>query len=65
MISNDQILKLLQSHIDTEIKTVAVQGMDKLDFREVFIGSLVTLVKKAYKAGLERNKRIEGPSETP
>ena len=52
MISNEQILKLLQAHIDTEIKTVAVQGMDKLDFREVFIGSLVTLVKKAYQAGV-------------
>ena len=51
MISNEQILKLLQAHIDTEIKTVAVQGIDKLDFREVFIGSLVTLVKKAYQAG--------------
>jgi hypothetical protein len=52
MISNEQILKLLQAHIDTEIKTVAVQGIDKLDFREVFIGSLVTLVKKSYQAGL-------------
>ena len=52
MISNEQILKLLQAHIDTEIKTVAVQGMDKLDFRKVFIGSLVSLVKKAYQAGL-------------
>jgi hypothetical protein len=37
MISNEQILKLLQAHIDTEIKTVAVQGIDKLDFREVSI----------------------------
>jgi hypothetical protein len=51
MIKNDEILKLLQKHIDTRIETVAVQGMDSLDFRDVFIGSLVTLVKKAYEAG--------------
>ena len=51
MIKNDQILRLLQAHIDTEIKTVASQGLDSLDFRDVHIGSLVTLVKKAYAAG--------------
>ncbi len=51
MIKNDAILSLLQKHIDTRIETVAVQGMDSLDFRDVFIGSLVTLVKKAYEAG--------------
>ena len=51
MIKNEEILKLLQKHIDTRIETVAVQGMDSLDFRDVFIGSLVTLVKKAYAAG--------------
>lgn len=51
MIKNDQILRLLQAHIDTEIETVAVRGMDSLDFRDVHIGSLVTLVKRAYAAG--------------
>jgi len=51
MIKNDAILSLLQKHIDTEIETVAVRGMDSLDFRDVFIGSLVTQVKKAYEAG--------------
>lgn len=51
MIKNDQILSLLQKHIDTEIETIAVRNMDSLDFRDVFIGSLVTLVKKAYEAG--------------
>ena len=51
MIKNDQILRLLQQYIDTEIETVASQGRDHLDFRDVHIGSLVTLVKKAYLAG--------------
>jgi hypothetical protein len=51
MIKNDAILKLLQKHIDTRIETVAVQGSDSLDFHDVYIGSLVTLVKKAYEAG--------------
>lgn len=51
MIENDQILRLLQAHIDTEIETVASQGRNSLDFRDVHIGSLVTLVKKAYEAG--------------
>ena len=54
MIKNDAILKLLQKHIDTEIETVAVRGSDSLDFRDVYIGSLVTLVKKAYEAGLDK-----------
>lgn len=53
MIKNEEILKLLQKHIDTRIETVAVQGSDSLDFRDVYIGSLVTLVKKAYAAGHE------------
>ena len=51
MIKNDEILRLLQKHIDTEIETIAVRNMDSLDFRDVYIGSLVTLVKKAYEAG--------------
>jgi len=51
MIKNDEILALLKKHIDTRIETIATQGMDSLDFREVYIGSLVTLVKKAYEAG--------------
>jgi hypothetical protein len=51
MIKNDQILRLLQAHIDTEIETVAAQGRDHLDFRDVHIGSLVTLVKRAYMVG--------------
>jgi len=51
MIKNDEILRLIQNHINTEIETVAVRGMDSLDFREVYIGSLVTLVKKAYGVG--------------
>lgn len=54
MIKNDEILSLLQKHIDTEIETIAVRGMDSLDFRDVYIGSLVTLVKKAYQAGLDK-----------
>ena len=54
MIKNDQILSLLQKHIDTEIETIAVRGMDGLDFRDVYIGSLVTLVKKAYEAGYDK-----------
>lgn len=45
MIKNDQILKLLQQYVDTEIKDYT------LEFRNVYIGSLVTLVKKAYEAG--------------
>jgi hypothetical protein len=53
MIKNDQILSLLQKHIDTEIETIAARGLDSLDFRGVHIGSLVTLVKKAYAAGYE------------
>ena len=51
MIKNDQILSLLQKHIDTEIETIAARGLDGLDFRDVHIGSLVTLVKKAYAVG--------------
>jgi hypothetical protein len=51
MIKNEEILALLKKHIDTEIDTVAVRGMDSLDFRDVYIGSLVTLVKKAFEAG--------------
>jgi hypothetical protein len=51
MIKNEQILRLLQQYVDTRIETVASQGMDSLDFRDVHIGSLVTLVKKAYLAG--------------
>ena len=38
-------------YIDTRIETVASQGLDSLDFRDVHIGSLVMLVKKAYAAG--------------
>jgi hypothetical protein len=53
MIKNDLILSLLQKHIDTRIETIASRGMDSLDFRDVYIGSLVTLVKKAYEAGHE------------
>jgi hypothetical protein len=53
MIKNDEILRLLQKHIDTEIETIAVRNMDSLDFRDVYIDSLVTLVKKAYEAGIE------------
>lgn len=52
-MKNEQILRLLQTYIDTRIETVAVQGRDHLDFRDVYIGSLVTLVKKAYAAGHE------------
>lgn len=51
MIKNDQILRLLQQFINTEIETVASRGLDSLDFHDVHIGSLVTLVKKAYAAG--------------
>lgn len=51
MIKNDQILSLLKKHIDINIDTVAVQDTDLLDKREVHIGSLVTLVKKAFEAG--------------
>jgi hypothetical protein len=50
-MKNEDILRLLQKHIDTQIETVAVQGISSLDFRNVFIGSLVTLVKKTYEAG--------------
>lgn len=46
MIKNDQILRLLQAHIDTEIDYT-------LEFRKVYIGSLVTLVKTAYAVGHE------------
>jgi hypothetical protein len=51
MIKNKQILQLLQAHIDTRIETIAAQGIDRIDFIESHIGSLVTLVKKAYAAG--------------
>ena len=44
MIKNDEILALLKAHIDTEIEY-------SLEFRKVYTGSLVTLVKKAYEAG--------------
>jgi len=53
MIKNDQILRLLQQVIDPEIETVASRGLDSLNFHDVYIGSLVTLVKKAYAAGHE------------
>lgn len=46
MIKHDQILRLLQAHVDTEIGYT-------LEFRKVYIGSLVTLVKRAYAAGHE------------
>ena len=46
MIKNDQILKLLQQYIDTEMDY-------SLEFRKVYTGSLVTLVKRAYAAGHE------------
>lgn len=59
MIKNDQILSLLQKHIDTEIETIAVRNMDSLDFRDVFIGSLVTLVKKAYEAGYRKGAGVQ------
>lgn len=52
-IKNDQILKFLQAHIDTSIETVATQMSDSLDFHDVHIGSLVTLVKKVYEAGYD------------
>jgi len=53
MIKNDQILRFLQQYVDTQIETVASQGRDSLDFHDVHIGSLVTLVKRAYTAGHE------------
>ena len=46
MIKNDEILALLKAHIDTEIEY-------SLEFRKVYTGSLVTLVKTAYAAGHE------------
>jgi flagellar biosynthesis/type III secretory pathway protein FliH len=49
-----QILRLLQQHISRDITTTKAQMMDSLDFRDVYIGSLVTLVKKAYEAGLDK-----------
>lgn len=52
-IKNDQILKFLQAHIDTSIETVAARMSDSLDFHDVHIGSLVTLVKKVYEAGYD------------
>jgi len=58
-MKNEDILRLLQKHIDTRIETVAVQGRDSLDFRDVFIGSLVTLVKKAYEEGRDKGY-VEG-----
>jgi len=51
MIKNDEILALLQNHISRDITTTKAQMMDSLDFRDVYIGSLVTLVKKAYEEG--------------
>ena len=45
MIKNDEILALLKKHIDAEIEYT-------LEFREVYTGALVTLVKKAYEAGM-------------
>jgi hypothetical protein len=50
MINNDAFLSLLQKHIDTWTETTASRGKD---FRDVYVDSLVTLVKKAYEAGRE------------
>ena len=64
-MKNDEILSLLQKHIDTEIETIAVRNMVRLDFREVYIGSLVTLVKKTFEAGRDKgyDEGIEAAQE--
>ena len=52
-MKNEDILRLLQKHVDAEIETIGIRGRDSLDFRDVFIGSLVDVVKAAFQAGRE------------
>jgi hypothetical protein len=54
MMKNEAILALLQEHVSRDIETTKPQMMDSLDFRDVYIGSLVDLVKAAFEKGLDQ-----------
>ena len=45
-----EILKLIQSEM-FRVKTIETQGTDRLDYHEVHIESLVSLVDKAFEQG--------------
>jgi hypothetical protein len=53
-MKNEAILALLQKHISDDITTTKAQMSDSLDFRDVYITSLVDLVKAAYTKGLDQ-----------
>jgi hypothetical protein len=53
-MKNEVILALLQKHISRDITTTKAQMMDSLDFRDVYIGSLVDLIQGAYEEGLNK-----------
>jgi len=52
-MKNEDILALIQKQVSPLIETTEVRGRDSLDFHDVYIKSLVDLVKAAYQAGRE------------
>ena len=50
-MNNQQILHLLQSNISRDIVTTIPQMSDSLDFHDVHIKGLVSLIKQAYATG--------------
>lgn len=63
MIDDKKILSLIKKHTFAGIETIAVRGLDSLDFHDIYIRSLVDLVKKAYEEGYSRGYE-EGEKET-
>jgi len=53
MITDDQILKLINDHVSKQIETVQCQYRDSLDFHDVHIAGLRTVIIEAYMMGQE------------
>jgi hypothetical protein len=54
MMKNEVILELLQTHLHLCIETTETRNMDSLDFHNVGIWGLVSLVQAAYEKGLDQ-----------
>jgi len=54
MMKNEVILELLQTHLHLCIETTETRNMDALDFHNVGIWGLVSLVQAAYEKGLDQ-----------
>lgn len=53
-MKNKEILELLQTHLHLCIETTETRNMDALDFHNVGIWGLVSLVQAAYEKGMDK-----------